>query len=177
MGKEFFEQNKGQGDFLVLENEKGGCELVSREQLKKMIRQNKCELDFVFVASCHSEEVGTIFQQAGAKHVICIKKQNEVLDDAALTFTTTFYNLIFQQSKDICTAFYQAQLSVEISHGQQEARIFKLLLSEDQGRRLSVSGGKQNVFGSPDVDKTMVSQGPIRTSTGKLHYCKPFGPF
>ena len=76
LGVEFYQKYKGQGDFLVLENECGGSELVSREQLKKMIQQNKCELEFVFVASCHSEECGTIFQQAGANHVICIKKQN-----------------------------------------------------------------------------------------------------
>ena len=38
MGREFFEMNRGQGDFLVLENDKGGSELVSREQLKKMIK-------------------------------------------------------------------------------------------------------------------------------------------
>ena len=57
---------------MVLENEKGGSELVSREQLKKMIKQNRCELKFVFVATCHSEFVGRIFMEAGAKHVICI---------------------------------------------------------------------------------------------------------
>ena len=99
-------QHKDQGDFLVLENDKGSSELVSREQLKKMIRQNKCDLEFVFVATCHSEFVGRIFQQAGARHVICIKHENEVRDDAVIVFTDTFYSMIFEQNKDICTAFY-----------------------------------------------------------------------
>lgn len=45
----------------MLENEQGGTELVSREQLKIMIKGNECELDFVFVATCHSEFVGRIF--------------------------------------------------------------------------------------------------------------------
>ena len=30
------------------------------------------ELQFVYVASCHSEQVGKIFLEAGIPHVICI---------------------------------------------------------------------------------------------------------
>lgn len=63
-----------------------------------MIRQNKCELEFVFVATCHSEFVGKIFQEAGAKHVICIVQDKEVRDDAVITFTDTFYSMIFEQN-------------------------------------------------------------------------------
>ena len=111
--------------------DKGGSELVSRQQLKKMIKQNKCELEFVFVATCHSEFVGQIFQEAGAKHVICILHEKEVRDDAVITFTDTFYSMIFEQNQKICTAFSQAQLSVEISFSRDEAKIFKLLLREE----------------------------------------------
>lgn len=45
----------------MLENSSGSSELVSREAIKKMIDKNKCELEFVFVATCHSEFVGRIF--------------------------------------------------------------------------------------------------------------------
>ena len=62
MGREFHEQHKDEGDFLVLESSNGSSELVSRKQLQKMIEQNKCKLEFVFVATCHSEFVGKIFQ-------------------------------------------------------------------------------------------------------------------
>ena len=96
MGAEFYEQNKGQGDFLLLENDKGGSELVSAAQLKKIIKQNKCELEFVFVATCHSEFLGRIFLQAGASHVICIKHSQEVRDDAVIAFTDTFYSMLFE---------------------------------------------------------------------------------
>ena len=51
----------GEGDFLLLETKSGEGELVSQQMLKKMIRQSKCELKFVFVATCHSEFVGRIF--------------------------------------------------------------------------------------------------------------------
>ena len=52
-----------------------------------MIVKNECELEFVVVATCHSEFVGKIFQEAGAKHVICITQSEEVEDDAIITFT------------------------------------------------------------------------------------------
>ena len=73
-----------------------------------MIKQNKCELEFVFVATCHSEFVGQIFQEAGAKHVICIMHSKEVKDEAVITFTDTFYSMLFEQNHKICTAFSQA---------------------------------------------------------------------
>ena len=105
MGTDFYNENKDQGDFLVLENDKGDSELVSRQQLKKMIKQNKCELEFVFVASCRSEFVGRIFQQAGAKHVICIKNVDKVRDEALITFTDTFYRILLENKEEICKAF------------------------------------------------------------------------
>ena len=63
---------KDQGDFLLFETDEGDSQLVSRTQLKNLIDTTGAHLDFVFVASCHSEFVGRIFLEAGAKHVICI---------------------------------------------------------------------------------------------------------
>ena len=77
-------------------------------QLQKMIKKNKCELQFVVVATCHSEFVGRIFMEAGAKHVICIKQSEEVEDDAVITFTDHFYGMLFEQNMKICDAFEQA---------------------------------------------------------------------
>ena len=50
----------------------------------------------MIVATCHSEFVGRIFLEAGAKHVICIKQSEEVEDVAVLTFTDTFYAMLFE---------------------------------------------------------------------------------
>lgn len=69
---DYHELMKDQGDFLLFETDEGDSKLVSREQLKKLIKSTCASLDFVFVASCHSEFVGRIFLEAGAKHVICI---------------------------------------------------------------------------------------------------------
>ena len=53
------------------------------------------ELDLVFVAACKSDFMGRIFQKTGAKHVICVKKTKEILDEAAIAFTKSFYYHIF----------------------------------------------------------------------------------
>ena len=65
-------------------------------------------MDLVVVATCHSEFVGRIFQEAGAKHVICILQSEEVEDDAIITFTDTFYSMLFKSDMKICRAFEHA---------------------------------------------------------------------
>ena len=70
--------------------------------MKKLIYTTGAKLDFVFIASCHSEFVGRIFLQAGASHVICIDKKHEVEDDAVITFTDAFYDAVFSNTMSIC---------------------------------------------------------------------------
>ena len=52
----------------------------------------------MFIASCHSEIIGKIFIGAGAKHVICIGAEDEVMDDAVIVFTEAFYGAILKQN-------------------------------------------------------------------------------
>jgi hypothetical protein len=47
----------------------------------------KNPLYFVFVASCHSKIVGEVFRDAGALHVICVKNEEKIMDEACLVFT------------------------------------------------------------------------------------------
>ena len=72
-------------------------------------------LDVVFLAACDSEFVGKIFLKCGAKHVICVKKKREVLDDAAIDFTSTFYGKIVN-GMAICEAFNAAKRDVEFKY-------------------------------------------------------------
>jgi len=95
-----------------------------------------------------------------------------VRDDAVITFTDTFYSMLFEQNKEICMAFQQAQLNVECSFNLTEANIFKLLLREDVGVDADVHGP---IGGAQD--RTMRSSGPSKTAAGKLHVCSTFGPF
>jgi len=45
------------------------------------------QIKFVFVASCHSKLVGEVFLKAGAEHVICVKREEKILDQACLIFS------------------------------------------------------------------------------------------
>jgi hypothetical protein len=101
---------------LLFETDEGDSQLVSRQQLKNLVDSSGVRLEFVFVASCHSEFVGRIFLEAGSHHVICIDQQYEVDDSAVVTFTNAFYDAIFSNSANICKAFLNAQVVVSISH-------------------------------------------------------------
>ena len=144
---------KEEGDFLLFETICGGGELVSSKRLKKLIRAQCVHFDLVFLAVCNSESIGEIFQESGAKHVICIKKGKKVLDEAALTFTKTFYELIFT-GQSFCDAFNKAKGAVEFLHNEGEAGMFFMLLQEDLKVRKSYG-----------VDKA------------DIHICNQFGPF
>jgi len=84
----------------------------------------------VFIATCHSEFVGKIFKQSGAKNVICIDEEHEVNDEAIILFTDMFYGSIFT-NVPVPVAFQQAKLLVSIKFGEKEANIFKLLEDEN----------------------------------------------
>lgn len=117
LGEQFYYENKDKGDFLLLETSDGDGQLVSRDRLREIINKAQCNLEFVVVLTCHSQFVGEIFLQAGTKHVICIDQNAEVEDDAAMTFTETFYRSIMTQNSEICKAFDFARQNVGIRHG------------------------------------------------------------
>lgn len=68
----------------------------------------------MIVATCHSEFVGRIFAQVGAKFVICIDQEMEVADDAVINFTDTFYEMVLREQTSVQEAFTKAQLVVSI---------------------------------------------------------------
>ena len=107
-----FEDMKDEGNFLLFESQTGLGELVSSKKLGQLISQVQPNLDVVFVAACDSEFVGQIFLKCGAKHVICVKKDKFVLDEAAIVFTRMFYEKIIK-GMNICDAFMQAKAVVE----------------------------------------------------------------
>ena len=55
-----------------MENERYLAEYLHVEDLKKMVKAGSTTLDFVFMATCHSEFATKIFLEAGAHHVIGI---------------------------------------------------------------------------------------------------------
>ena len=70
--------------------------------------------------------------KSGAKHVICVQNQKEVLDQAAIDFTATFYRSIFgNKQASVCDAFKAAKRDVEFKHKSKEADIFKMFTAEE----------------------------------------------
>ena len=67
---------------LLFEKDDGDSQYVTPRML------SLCKsLKFVFMATCHSEFAGEIFKEAGVEHVICINKNYEISDQAAIYFS------------------------------------------------------------------------------------------
>lgn len=75
------------------------------------------------------------------------------MDEVALTFTKTFYELVFTGTT-ICNAFNQAKRVVEFLHNAGDAGMFILLMQEEMKVKKS--------FGAEKAD---------------IHICNNFGPF
>lgn len=112
--------------FLLLESCCGHGKLVSEKTLDSIIKKKMATLNVVFVAACQSEFVGSIFHKCGAKHVICVKQNKHVLDDAAIHFTKSFYRSLFNQG-EVCVAFEEAKFDVGTKYKKHEADLFKLM--------------------------------------------------
>lgn len=84
-----YDQNEG--DFLILEDEMGGAYFLSSKNLENLLKKLKNQLYFVFVASCHSKIVGEVFLKAGALHVVCVKREERILDIACQVFSKGSY--------------------------------------------------------------------------------------
>ena len=48
------------------------------DDLAALLQNSKTRLEFVFIATCHSQFAAQIFHNAGALHVIGIKEQHTV---------------------------------------------------------------------------------------------------
>ena len=90
-----YSQDEEEYKFLLLETELGQGKLVSEKTLNSLITKKLPDLNVVFVAACQSEFVGSIFHKCGASHVVCVQQDKEVLDEAAIHFTKSFYKNLF----------------------------------------------------------------------------------
>ena len=85
----------------------------------------------MFVASCHSEQVGRIFLEAGIPHVICIDQNQTILDKAAIEFSKFFYDEVFDTYRNVCDAYSYAKERVEKTFGKFHAEKIMLLTNEN----------------------------------------------
>ena len=100
---------KGEGDILIFEQEDGTPHYLSEFKLKSMLQESKSDIQFVLISSCHSENIGRVFYNAGVKHVICIRQEDQIMDEASIKFSSMFYEILFKYNKTICEAFALAK--------------------------------------------------------------------
>ena len=86
---------KNQGDLLIFENQDGLPFYLSETKLKSLLDTCNTPIQFVLIASCHSEKIGRVFHKAGAKHVICIRENDAIMDEASVLFANMFYSIVF----------------------------------------------------------------------------------
>lgn len=98
-----FPELKGQGDFLILEQD-NLAQPFSEKQLMQVLKEIK-NIQLVILASCHSEKMAGIFVKSGVKHVVCIRKDCRIQDEAMIYFSDLFYRYLFQHGLSICQAF------------------------------------------------------------------------
>ncbi len=132
----FGTERLNEGDFLVFEDERGKAQYVSCQELKGILRACPRQPEFVFVSSCHSRLVGDVFKAAGAKHVICVKRSEQILDEVASMFAQAFYKAFFSPHSTVCSAFELAKATVTAKTSEHdiqknECMKFELLIGGD----------------------------------------------
>lgn len=155
----FTSQTRDEGDYLLFEHEILIGELISEKSLKNLV-SNVDRTELVFLAACDSEFAARIFLRKGARHVICIEDMKEVLDEAVLTFTDTFYRAVFE-GNSICNAFSIAQKLTTNLHTWREAKIFKLQTSDDNHKCIPMQFDQSKPFENQS-DKILVKEIPAK---------------
>ena len=120
------------GDILLLENESGMSDYYYKNELKMLLEIWKYNFEVVFVSSCHSQFAGQVFLESGAKHVICIKQDEKILDKASLLFSKVFYETLFTKKYSVCDAYKTARKEVSETFCNSEANKFMLKIQEDE---------------------------------------------
>jgi hypothetical protein len=82
----------------VFEKDYGIADKIEKQYLEDGIKkagiQNKPQM--VMIQSCHSEESGKVFFQAGIDHVICVRQEKEIDEVACHIFANSFYTYLFK---------------------------------------------------------------------------------
>ena len=129
-------QYKDKGNILLLEDENGMADYLFENDLKRLVQLSKANRAFahnyevVFVSSCYSEFAGRIFLASGARHVICIQKDQTISDKASLRFSRVFYETVFVKKYSVCKAFQLAKDDIRILINAGEADKFMFFVND-----------------------------------------------
>ena len=140
------------GGCLAFESDGGDMHAVDVQALHQMMtagrRRDEAEpaVQLVFVSACHSESTADAFIQAGVRHVIAVRADQQVHDVAAKTFMSIFYYSLFR-GRTVRESYEKAKVSVMAGVmsggggvGGLEDKKF-LLLPEDGEHDVVIFGG------------------------------------
>ena len=105
------------GGCLAFESDGGDMHAVDVQALHQMMtagqRRGESEpaVQLVFVSACHSESTADAFIQAGVRHVIAVRADQQVHDVAAKTFMSIFYYSLFR-GRTVRESYEKAKVSV-----------------------------------------------------------------
>lgn len=135
--------SKADQEYLIFEDTQGAAHFVGAAAVHRLLtagrdashdehasKESQSRLSFVFVASCHSLRVGQVFLHAGVQHVVCVKREDRVMDKSTAVFAKAFYHALFANNADSVTAaFHIAQARVSSTAGipAEESDKFVLL--------------------------------------------------
>eukprot|EP00753_Platysulcus_tardus_P008992 PLAT175.5.p1 GENE.PLAT175.5~~PLAT175.5.p1 ORF type:complete len:1597 (+),score=689.47 PLAT175.5:1104-5894(+) len=140
-------------EYLLFEDAVGGGHLVDGDALHRLLRSGGgCGgLRFIFMASCHSSRMARVFISAGVPFVICVRREEAVMDRASITFVRAFYHALLS-GRTVPAAFEvgQARVSAEAGIPLGESDKF-LLLSRHALRSGEAEGKAAEAADSPDA--------------------------
>ena len=103
----------GHGDpnFLAFEGEAGLAHPLSEADLREMVQAAPAPPQVAFVSACHSHNLGQALAAAGVPHVVAIRTEEAVLDNAAMLFARAFYRALLS-GQTVAQAFEAGRVAV-----------------------------------------------------------------
>ncbi|KAF1315224.1 hypothetical protein FI667_g16155, partial [Globisporangium splendens] len=128
-------------------------------------------LKLVFVSSCHSKAIGEVFIQAGVAHVVCVRCEDQILDESSSMFSHSFYHAALtgktvHQAFEIARVRVRAEMRIPDSEGDKF-----VLLESSQLHATSCplsSNGDDDVPQSIEVNSTSSAVCTCSASTSQF---------
>ena len=104
------------GGVLIFEDEaaRGCADALDAEKLREMLRSDSSLPlpNLVILSACHSEAIGRVLEENGVPHIIAVRHDSGVTDEASLVFLTSLVSGLIA-GDTVKTAFDKAQVDIQ----------------------------------------------------------------
>lgn len=130
-------------------------------------------LKLVFVSSCHSKAIGEVFIQAGVAHVVCVRCDDQVLDEASSMFAHSFYHAALSgksvhQAFEIARVRVSAEMRIPDNEGDKFVLLESSSLHADACPLSSAGGGVESEV--PNAIEVNFSAKTCTCHTASAHF-------